>query len=127
MGNIDNNILCDMANYISLIDLANQLNLNKNTIVERFKKLDIQPLNLNHKLYYLKSNVDLLKTMKNPRNFITPNERFTILEYFLSNRENSASDLEKVFFIPQHRIDRIITEFLNNGFCVIAPSKMNKQ
>ena len=116
-----------MANYVTAIDIADKFRISKNTVVERFAKLDIQPLNLNHKLYYLRSNIDLLKTMKNPRNFITPNERFTILEYFLSNRENSASDLEKVFFIPQHRIDRIITEFLNNGFCVIAPSKMNKE
>jgi transcriptional antiterminator len=116
-----------MANYISLIDLANQLNLSKNTIIERFKKLEIEPLNLNHKLYYLKSNVDLLGTMKNPRNFITPNERFAIVEYFLTHRNNTALDLQKVFFIPQRRIDRIITEYLNNGFCVIAPSKLNKE
>jgi len=127
LDSINRNILFNMANYISLIDLANQLNLSKNTIVERFKKLDIEPLNLNHKLYYLKSNVDLLRIMKNPRNFITPNERFTIVEYFLTHRNNTALDLQKVFFIPQRRIDRIITEYLNNGFCVIAPSKMNKQ
>ncbi len=127
MDSINRNILFNMANYISLIDLANQLNLSKNTIIERFKKLDIEPLNLNHKLYYLKSNVDLLRTMKNPRNFITPNERFAIVEYFLTHRNNTALDLQKVFFIPQRRIDRIITEYLNNGFCVIAPSKMNKQ
>ena len=116
-----------MANYVSAVKIANQLRLNKDTVMYRFNKMGIQPLKLNNKLYYLRSDIDLLKEMKNTRNFITPNERFSILEYFLSNRGNSASDLEKVFFIPQHRIDRIITEFLNNGFCVIAPSKMNKQ
>jgi len=116
-----------MANYISAIDLANQLNLSKQTIVKRFEKLDIQPLNLNHKLYYLKSNINLLKTMKNPRNFITPNERFAVVEYFLTHRYNRTMDLEKVFFISQRRIDRIITDFLKNNMCVTAPSKLNKQ
>ena len=116
-----------MANYISAIDLANQLRISKNTVVQRFNKLDIQPLNLNNKLYYLKSNIDLLKTMKNPRNFITPNERFAIVEYFLTYRDNRAMDLEKVFFIPQHRIDRIISEYLKNDLCITVPSKLNKQ
>jgi hypothetical protein len=115
-----------MANYISLINLANQLDLSKKTIVSRFEKLNIQPLNLNQKFFYLKSDVALLKHMNIKRNFITPNERFSVLEYFLSNRENSASDLEKVFFIPQHRIDRIISEYLKNDMCVTVPSKINR-
>ena len=116
-----------MANYVSAVKIANQLRLNKDTVMYRFNKIGIQPLKLNNKLYYLKSDIDSLKEMKNTRNFITPNERFSILEYFLSNRENSASDLSKVFFIPQARIDRIISEYFNNGSCVIAPSKMNRQ
>ena len=116
-----------MANYVSAIEIANQLDLNKVTIIKRFESLGIQPLNLNHKLYYLKSDIKYLKGFKVKRNLVTPAERFAILEYFLSNRENSASDLEKVFFIPQPRIDRIITDYLKNDYCVTVPSKMNKQ
>ena len=116
-----------MAHYISAIDLANQFRVSKQTIVKRFDKLDIQPLNLNHKLYYLKSNIDLLNGMKNPRIFITPNERFAIVEYFLTHRDNRAMDIEKVFFIPQHRIDRILSEYLKNDLCITVPSKLNKE
>jgi hypothetical protein len=116
-----------MAHYISAIDLANQFRVSKQTIVKRFDKLDIQPLNLNHKLYYLKSNIDLLNGMKNPRIFITPNERFAVVEYFLTHRDNRAMDLEKVFFIPQHRIDRILSEYLKNDLCITVPSKLNKE
>lgn len=116
-----------MAHYATALDIASQFRISKQTVIKRFEKLDIQPLNLNHKLYYLKSNVDLLKTMKNPRNFITPNERFAIVEYFLTHRENTALDLEKVFFIPQHRIDRILSEYLKNDLCITVPSKLNKE
>ena len=116
-----------MANYVTAIDIADKLRISKNTVVDRFDKLDIQPLNLNHKLYYLRSNIDLLKTMKNPRKFITHNERFAIVEYFLTHRDNRAMDIEKVFFIPQHRIDRILSEYLKNDLCITVPSKMNKE
>ena len=116
-----------MAHYVTALDIASQLRISKNTVVQRFDKLDIQPLNLNHKLYYLKSNIDLLKTMKNPRKFITHNERFAIVEYFLTHRDNRAMDLEKVFFIPQHRIDRILSEYLKNDLCITVPSKLNKE
>lgn len=115
-----------MANYISAIDIADKLKLDKNTIIKRFDNIGIQPLNLNHKLYYLKSDISYLSGAKVKRNIIRPAERFAVLEYFLSNRENSASDLEKVFFISQRRIDRIITDYLKNDYCVTVPSKMNK-
>jgi DNA-binding MarR family transcriptional regulator len=115
-----------MANYVSAIDIANRLGISKNTVVKRFAKMDIEPLNLNHKLYFLKSDIEVIKDAKRPVNHITPNERFAILEYFFSHRDNRASDLQKVFFIPQSRIDRIISEFFKNDFCVIAPSKLNK-
>ena len=116
-----------MAHYVTAIDIANKFRISRQTVVKRFEKLDIQPLNLNQKLYYLNSNVDLLHTMKNPRNFITPNERFAIVEYFLTHRDNRAMDIEKVFFIPQHRIDRILSEYLKNDLCITVPSKMNKE
>lgn len=115
-----------MANYVSAIEIGNQLKLSKNTVVKRFQSIHIEPLNVNHKLYFLRSDIKLLKDVKTTINHVTPNERFAVLEYFLSNRENRSSDLEKVFFIPQRRIDRIISEFFKNDMCVIAPSKLNK-
>lgn len=115
-----------MANYSNLTEIADRLNLSKSTVVNRFKKLGIEPMDLNHKLWYLKSDIEMLKTMKNTRNFIKPSERFAIIEYFLSTRNNSVTDLQNVFFIPQQRIDRIITDFLNNGMCITVPSKMNR-
>ena len=116
-----------MAHYVTAIDIANKFRISRQTVVKRFEKLDIQPLNLNQKLYYLNSNIDLLHTMKNPRNFITTKERFAIVEYFLTHRDNRSMDLEKVFFIPQHRIDRILSEYLKNDLCITVPSKMNKE
>ena len=116
-----------MAHYVTAIDIANKFRISRQTVVKRFEKLDIQPLNLNQKLYYLNSNIDLLHTMKNPRNFITPKERFAIVEYFLTHRDNRAMDLEKVFFISQPRIDRILSEYLKNDLCITVPSKMNKE
>lgn len=115
-----------MAKHTNLTDIANQLNLSKSTVISRFEKLNIQPLNLNHKLWYLSTDVESIRKMKTSVNYITPIERFSILEYFLSHRDNGASDLEKVFFIPQFRINRIISDYLKNGMCVTVPSKMNR-
>ena len=72
-----------MANYISLIDIANQLNKSKETIIKRFASVHIEPLDLNHKLWYLKSDVALIKEMKITYVHSTLKERFSILEYFL--------------------------------------------
>ena len=116
-----------MANYVRVIDIASELKISRYTVVEGFRKLDIQPLNLNHKLYYLKSNIELLKNVKKPRILINSNERFAIVEYFLTHRDNRAMDLEKVFFISQRRIDRILSDYLKNNMCITVPSKMNKE
>jgi hypothetical protein len=115
-----------MANYISAVNIANKLGLDRNTVISRFRKLDIEPLNLNNRLYYLNSDVYLLKTVKKPRNLVSANERFAIVEYFLTHRNNSALDLETVFFISQRRIDRILSEYFDNGMCITVPSKLNK-
>ena len=112
--------------YISTTEIANMFNLNKGTVINRFKKLDIDPVEVNRRYYYSTEDVKHFEKAKPTYNLITPNERFSIIEYFLSHRINSSLDLTKVFFIPQHRIDRIISEYLNSNNCVTISSKMNK-
>ena len=112
--------------YISATEIANKLNLHKGTVISRFKKLDIDPVEVNRRYYYSIENVKHFEKAKPSYNLITPNERFLVIEYFLSHRDNSSLDLTKVFFIPQHRVDRIISEYLNNNNCVTISSKMNK-
>lgn len=112
--------------YISAAKIAIKFKVQKNTVINRFKKLGIEPVEINKKFYYSIEDSKMFEKTKQQKNIITTNERFSVIEYFLSNRNNSSLDLTKVFFIHQRRIDRIISDYLNNDKCIIISSKMNK-
>lgn len=112
--------------YISATEIANKLNLQKATVISRFNNLNIDPVEIDRKYYYSIEDFKLFDKAKPLRKPISPNERFLVIEYFLSHRNNTSLDLANVFFIAQRRVDRIISEYLNNNNCVTISSKMNK-
>lgn len=116
-----------MAKYVSLVSIANDLKLSKGTIISRFDKLDIQPITINHKNYYSQSDLDMLILMKPKVVKVGHKERFLIVEYFLRNKSNSSPAIADVFFIKPQRVDKIISEFLNNDSCITVPSKLNRE
>ena len=115
-----------MEKYLNLKDITNIHGINKHTAHSRFVLLGITPIMIKHIKYYKENDVNRILISKHARYKIKSlSEQFTIIEYFLSHKENSSPDIAKICPLSTSRIDRIISDFLDNNFCIIAPSKIN--
>ena len=115
-----------MENYLSTKDIALQLNKAPSYINEKFRVNGVKPIKISRQFYYNKKDIGVLHNkVRFKSNMIPSNERLLIVEYFLSNRYNSALDIARLSNVSERRINRIITDFFKNDNCVIAESKIN--
>jgi len=104
--------------------IGRQFGVGKNAIIRRFKKLGVEPFNLNHKLYFLNSDIDLLREKKRISILTTTVERFHIIEYFLSNKHNGSKVIADFLDISVRKVDRVISDYFNAGSFVVIQSKL---
>lgn len=57
----------------------------------------------------------------------TLNNKFKVIEYYLTVRENKVSKMAKDLNFSEHKISETINEFLLNKGCLIAESKINRK
>ena len=115
-----------MDDYLNLKDISKILNLRTDTITYRFNKVGVYPTYIKGIRFYNSSDIELIKKKLRKR-FIISNvkERFTIIEYFLSNHNNTSSDISKICPLSTAQIDKILTCFIEDDFCITVPSKLN--
>lgn len=115
-----------MDDYLNLKDISKILGLRKDTITYRFNKIGVYPIYIKGIRFYKSSDINLIKKkLRNKFNIGNVKERFSIIEYFLSNRNNSSSDISKVCPLSTAQIDKILTSFIKDDFCITVPSKLN--
>lgn len=117
-----------MDEYLNLKDISKILKIRKDTIAKRFDKEDIFPIYLKGVRFYRSSDIEYIdRNVRNKYLIKNVGEIFTVIEYFLSHKENSSPDIAKICPLSTQKIDNILSDFLDNNCCVIAPSKMNVQ
>jgi len=115
-----------MDDYLNLKDISKILGLRTDTITYRFNKIGIYPTYIKGIRFYNSIDIELIrKKLRKRFNISNVNERFTIVEYFLSNHNNSSSDISKICPLSTAQIDKILTSFINDDFCITVPSKLN--
>ena len=57
----------------------------------------------------------------------TLNNKFKVIEYYLTVRENKVSKMAKDLNFSEYKISETINEFLLNKGCLIAESKINRK
>ena len=68
----------------------------------------------------------VIRYKKKEKIAFTLNNKFKVIEYYLTVRENKVSKMAKDLNFSEYKISETINEFLLNKGCLIAESKINK-
>lgn len=111
--------------HYSVFEISKELGLSVPVIRKRIEKQCIEPCVIKGKYYYTEYDVEkIMNSKKERRDRTTPTERFTVIEYFLNNNNNTTPEIAKICPLPFYLIDRIIFEFYKNDKCVIVKSRL---
>ena len=115
-----------MDDYLTLKDISKELGIRTDTITYRFNRAGVYPTYIKGIRFYNSSDIDIVRQIVRKKYDISNiKEKFTIVEYFLSNHNNTSSDISKICPLSTAQIDKILTSFINDDFCITVPSKLN--
>jgi len=114
-------------------DIAEYCNIDKTTITHRMKVLGIVRDNRKSGkvLYFDEEEFDsIINFKKSPSkrlysSLMYSKKKIYIIEYFLSNKDNSSPEIASYFDVPESFINATLTEYLENNSTIIVGSKIN--
>lgn len=120
-------------NTYTVKDIAEYCNIDKTTITHRMKVLGIIKENRRSGkvLYFDEEEFESIVNFKKSHykrlysSLIYSKKKIYIIEYFLSNKDNSSPEIASYFDVPESFINATLTEYLENNSTIIVGSKIN--
>ena len=120
-------------NTYTVKDIAEYCNIDKTTITHRMKVLGIVKDNRRSGkvLYFDEEEFESIINFKKSHykrlysSLIYSKKKIYIIEYFLSNKDNSSPEIASYFDVPESFINATLTEYLENNSTIIVGSKIN--
>ena len=120
-------------NTYTVKDIAEYCNIDKTTITHRMKVLGIVKDNRRSGkvLYFDEEEFESIINFKKSHykrlysSLMYSKKKIYIIEYFLSNKDNSSPDIASYFDVPESFINSTLTEYLENNSTIIVGSKIN--
>jgi predicted DNA-binding protein YlxM (UPF0122 family) len=114
-------------------DIAEYCNIDKTTITHRMKVLGIVKDNRRSGkvLYFDEEEFEsIINFKKSPSkrlysSLMYSKKKIYIIEYFLSNKDNSSPEIASYFDVPESFVNATLTEYLENNSTILVGSKIN--
>jgi hypothetical protein len=114
-------------------DIAEYCNIDKTTITHRMKVLGIVKDNRRSGkvLYFDEEEFESIINFKKSHykrlysSLMYSKKKIYIIEYFLSNKDNSSPEIASYFDVPESFVNTTLTEYLENNSTIIVGSKIN--
>jgi predicted DNA-binding protein YlxM (UPF0122 family) len=121
------------VNTYTVKDIAEYCNIDKTTITHRMKVLGIVKDNRRSGkvLYFDEEEFESIINFKKSHykrlysSLIYSKKKIYIIEYFLSNKDNSSPEIASYFDIPESFVNATLTEYLENNSTILVGSKIN--
>lgn len=120
-------------NTYTVKDIAEYCNIDKTTITHRMKVLGI--IKENRKsgkvLYFDEEEFESIINFKKSHykrlysSLMYSKKKIYIIEYFLSNKDNSSPEIASYFDVPESFVNATLTEYLENNSTILVGSKIN--
>jgi hypothetical protein len=114
-------------------DISEYCNIDKTTITHRMKVLGI--IRHNRKsgkiLYFDEEEFEsIINFKKSPSkrlysSLMYSKKKIYVIEYFLSNKDNSSPEIASYFDVPESFVNATLTEYLENNSTILVGSKIN--
>ena len=120
-------------NTYTVKDIAEYCNIDKTTITHRMKVLGIVKDNRRSGkvLYFNEEEFESIVNFKKSHykrlysSLMYSKKKIYIIEYFLSNKDNSSPEIASYFDVPESFINTTLTEYLENNSTILVGSKIN--
>ena len=120
-------------NTYTVKDIAEYCNIDKTTITHRMKVLGIVKDNRRSGkvLYFNEEEFESIINFKKSHykrlysSLMYSKKKIYIVEYFLSNKDNSSPEIASYFDVPESFINATLTEYLENNSTILVGSKIN--
>lgn len=120
-------------NTYTVKDIAEYCNIDKTTITHRMKVLGIVKDNRRSGkvLYFDEEEFESIINFKKSHykrlysSLTYSKKKIYIIEYFLSNKDNSSPEIASYFDVPESFINSTLTEYLENNSTILVGSKIN--
>ena len=120
-------------NAYTVKDIAEYCNIDKTTITHRMKVLGIVKDNRRSGkvLYFDEEEFESIINFKKSHykrlysSLIYSKKKIYIIEYFLSNKDNSSPEIASYFDVPESFVNATLTEYLENNSTILVGSKIN--
>ena len=120
-------------NTYTVKDIAEYCNIDKTTITHRMKVLGIVKDNRRSGkvLYFDEEEFESIINFKKSHykrlysSLMYSKKKIYIIEYFLSNKDNSSPEIASYFGVPESFINTTLTEYLENNSTILVGSKIN--
>ena len=120
-------------NTYTVKDIAEYCNIDKTTITHRMKVLGIVKDNRRSGkvLYFNEEEFESIVNFKKSHykrlysSLMYSKKKIYIIEYFLSNKDNSSPEIASYFDVPESFINATLTEYLENNSTILVGSKIN--
>ena len=120
-------------NTYTVKDIAEYCNIDKTTITHRMKVLGIVKDNRRSgkMLYFDEEEFESIVNFKKSHykrlysSLVYSKKKIYIIEYFLSNKDNSSPEIASYFDVPDSFINATLTEYLENNSTILVGSKIN--
>ena len=120
-------------NTYTVKDIAEYCNIDKTTITHRMKVLGIVKDNRRSGkvLYFDEEEFESIINFKKSHykrlysSLIYSKKKIYIIEYFLSNKDNSSPEIASYFDVPESFVNATLTEYLENNSTILVGSKIN--
>jgi hypothetical protein len=109
---------------------ASTLGFHYLKVLNRAEILSLEPIKQNTTFYWTEDQIHQIKlyseTRKQRKDSVSrfQPENIKIIEMFLSQNNNSMTEIQKTIHLPLNYISKVINYYLENK-CVIVESKMN--
>jgi len=120
-------------NTYTVKDIAEYCNIDKTTITHRMKVLGIVKENRRSGkvLYFDEEEFESIINFKKSHykrlysSLTYSKKKIYIIEYFLSNKDNSSPEIASYFDVPESFVNATLTEYLENNSTILVGSKIN--
>ena len=108
------------------VSLAKELGMTKESIVARARSLGIQETG--YRWIFTDIQADLVCDYQSKTSFKDKyhKRKINIIDFFMSNSNNTRLDMANKMDLPMSRIDATINEWCDNNHFIIVESKINE-
>jgi hypothetical protein len=114
-------------------DIAEACYISESTITHRMKVLGIKRDNRKSGkvIHFNQEEFDAITNFKKSpskrvySSMMYSKKKIYIIEYFLSNKDNSSPEIASYFDVPESFVNATLTEYLENNSTILVGSKIN--